>query len=207
MHKQKIIAGFFLASLVASLAACGGGYSGGSGSNYSPPGSGGGGTQPAGVGAMTIGFALPDGTIGQVNDPRFGPVGGYTQTVYSQTIAFPPGTVVTLKNLSASTDHTLNVLSTTSFPASPALSTSASGGNTLAAGYASGVVHGGGTLSLMLANAGTYYIGCAFHYNDAVSMRDVIQVSAAATPGPQATPQAGTGGGTGGTGGCTGPYC
>lgn len=198
---RTTIAVFFLAALALSLTACGGGAGGGS----SPPSSGGGTVTPIGVSGFTIGFALPDGTIGQVNDPTFGPVGGYTQNAYSQTIAFPPGTVVTLKNLSTSTNHTLNVLSTTGFPANPTLSTAASGGSTLAAGYASGTVPGGGTLSLTLANAGTYYIGCAYHYMDSVSnpalgtvsMRDVIQVSASATPGPQATPQPSGGGGGG----------
>lgn len=203
MHtlKKRNLALFFLATVAVSLAACGGGYGGGGG--YTAPGGGTPGT-PTGVSSFTIGFALPDGTIGQVNDPTFGKVGGYTQNVYSQTIAFPPGTTVTLRNLSAATDHTLNVLSTTGFPVSPTLSTNASGGSTLAAGYSSGTVHGGGTLSLLLANAGTYYIGCAYHYMDAVSMRDVIQVNAAATPGPQATPQPS---GASPPGGCTGLYC
>lgn len=207
MHtfKTRKLALFFLATLVVSLAACGGGYSGGGGGSVAP---GGGGTigTPSGVTGFTIGFAQPDGTIGVVNDPTFGTVGGFTQNVYSQTIAFPPGTVVTLRNLSAATDHTLNVLSTTGFPAAPSLPTTASGGSTLAAGYTSGTVHGGGTLSLTLANAGTYYIGCAYHYMDAISMRDVIQVSTTATPGPQATPQPSTAGG--GLGGCTSnTYC
>jgi plastocyanin len=200
-HKNKIAA-FVLMAMAASLAACGGGAGGfGAGGGTGSTG----GNIPTGVAGLTIGFAQPDGTIGVVNDPSFGTVGGYTQNVYSQTIAFTPGTVVTLKNLSASTDHTLNVLSTTSFPASPSLPTTASGGSTLAAGYTSGTIHGGGTLSVTLATAGTYFIGCAYHYMDAVSMRDVIQVSSSATPGPQATPQPSGGGGIGG--GCIGPYC
>ena len=202
-HRNKIAA-FVLVAMAASLAACGGG---GSGGGYGASGGTGstGSNAPTGVTGFTIGFAQPDGTIGVVNDPSFGTVGGYTQNVYSQTIAFAPGTVVTIRNLSASTDHTLNVFSTTSFPAAPSLPTTASGGSTLAAGYTSGTVHGGGTLSLTLATAGTYYIGCAYHYMDAVSMRDVIQVSTTATPGPQATPQPTAGGGLGG--GCIGAYC
>ncbi len=201
MHsdQKRKIAGFFVAGLAASLVACGG--SGGGGA-YSPPGGMAPPPPPPGVSGLAIGFALPDGAIGHVNDPTFGQVGGYTQTVYSQTIAFPPGTVVTLKNLSSSTDHTLNVVSTTGFPSAPSLPTTASGGSALQAGYTSGTIHGGGTVSVTLATPGTYYIGCAYHYMDAVSMRDVIQVSASATPGPQATPQAG-----GSPGGCVGPYC
>lgn len=202
-HKNRIAAFVFIA-MAASLAACGGGAGGGYGASGGGTGSTGS-NIPSGVSGFTIGFAQPDGTIGVVNNPSFGAVGGYTQTVYSQTIGFAPGTVVTLRNLSTATDHTLNVLSTTSFPASPSLPTTASGGSTLAAGYTSGTVHGGGTLSLTLATAGTYFIGCAYHYMDAVSMRDVIQVSANATPGPQATPQPSNGGSLGG--GCAGAYC
>ena len=208
IKRNKVLAAASAAACLAIvLAACGGGAGGG---GYGAPTNGGGnsntGGTPTGVSSFTIGFAQPDGTIGVVNDPTFGTVGGYTQTVYSQTIAFAPGTVVTLRNLSTATDHTLNVLSTTGFPAAPSLPTTASGGSTLQAGYTSGTIHGGGTLSLTLATAGTYYIGCAYHYMDALSMRDVIQVSSSATPGPQATPQ--PSGFTGGVGNsCIGPYC
>lgn len=197
--KKRIFALCLLAS--AALAACGGGGGYGGGSNPPPnPGP----TGPAGVTGNTIGFSLPDGTIGMVNDPTFGMVGGYTQHIYSQTLAFPPGTVVTLRNLS-NTPHTLNVLSTTAFPAQPAaLSTAASGTSTLDANYASGSVAAGGTVSVTLANAGTYYIGCAYHFNDANSMRDVLVVQSGAQPGPQATPQPSTG--TGGNP-CPGGYC
>lgn len=192
--KTQLYALCFIAA--AALAACGGGYGG---TSYTAPG-GGGGNGPGGVGTLTIGFALPDGTIGTVNTPPFGMVGGYTQKVYSQVLAFPPGTVVTLKNLSSGTPHTLNVLSMSAFPASPAtLSTTASGSSTLDANFRSGTINPGSTMSITLATAGTYYIGCAYHYNDAVSMRDVLEVSASATPGPQATPPAsGSGSGAGG---------
>ncbi len=188
------------ALIAASLAACGGG--GGSGSGFTPGGSNAGGgsggaTPPPGVGAMTIGFALPDGAIGVVNDPHFGKIGGYTQSVYSQSLAFPPGTVVTLKNLSSGTPHTLNVLSTTGFPVNPTLSTSPAGNGVLGVGYQSGAVAPGSTVSVKLSNPGTYYIGCAFHYPDTNSMRDVLQVSSSATPGPQATPAPGNSGGGG----------
>lgn len=195
--KNSVIALCFAGT--AALAACGG-YGGGG--KYTPPG-GGGGNGPGGVGTLTIGFALPDGTIGTVNTAPFGTVGGYTQKTYSQVLAFPPGTVITLKNLSTGTQHTLNVLSMSAFPAKPAaIATTASGSSTLDANFASGPINGGGTMRVTLANAGTYYIGCAFHYNDAVSMRDVLEVSASATPGPQATapPSSGGGGGTGGGG-------
>ena len=202
---NRILAAFVFAS-IAVLTACGGGYGGGGG--YTAPGGGGGSTPPpGGVGADTIGIALPDGTMGSVNTAPFGVVGGYTQTTFSQVLAFPPNSMVTLKNESSSTAHTLNVLSTTGFPANPALSTSAAGGSTLAVGFQSGSINPGSTVSVTLSNPGTYYIGCAYHYMDALSMRDVLQVSANATPGPQATPPPSGSGSPGGGGGCTGYYC
>ena len=189
------IAELLALALATSLAACG---SYGGSSHYTPPGGNAGAPAPGGVGAMTIGFALPSGAIGTVSTP-FGVIGGYTQSVYSQVIAFPPGTTVTLKNLSSATPHTLNVLSTSSFPSAPMLSTSASGGNVLASGFASGAIAPGATMSVKLTTPGTYFVGCAFHYMTTPSMRGVIQVSANATPGPQATPQP-SGGGAPGTG-------
>jgi plastocyanin len=111
-------------------------------------------------------------------------------------LAFAPGTTVTIKNLSSTTAHTLNVLSTSSFPASPTLSTTASGSSSLDANYTSGSIAPGGTVTVTLSNPGTYYIGCAYHYMTSPSMRDVLLVSANATPGPQATPQPTSGGGT-----------
>jgi plastocyanin len=186
---------------IASLTACGGGGGGGG----TPPTGGGGNNNPppSGVGTDTVGLAMPDGTIGTVNTAPFGVVGGYTQSTYSQVLAFAPGTKITLKNLSTNTPHTMNVLSTSAFPGPGALSTSASGGSDLASGYASGSIPVGGSVTVTLSTPGTYYIGCAYHFNDSVSMRDVLMVSSNATPGPQATPQP-----SGSTpGGCTGPYC
>lgn len=191
------------AALTALLAACGGG---GGGSGSTPPTTTGGGSTPPPtpppVTSNTIGVAQPNGTIGTVNDASFGVVGGYTQQTYSQVLAFAPGTTITIKNLSSTEPHTLNVLSTSSFPASPTLSTAASGGSTLAAGYASGSIPANGSVTVTLATAGTYYIGCAYHYMDTPSMRDVLLVSASATPGAQATPQpsGGTPPPSGGTG-------
>jgi plastocyanin len=187
---------------IAALSACGGG-GGGGGNNLPGNGNGNNAPPPSGVGANSVGLALPDGTIGTVNTPPFGVVGGYTQKTYSQVLAFAPGTTITLKNLASGTPHTLNVLSTSAFPSAPALSTAASGGTDLAAGYASGSIPPGGTVTVTLSTPGTYYLGCAYHYMDSVSMRDVLMVSSSATPGPQATPQP-----SGSTpGGCTGSYC
>jgi len=191
----------FAFAAVAALAACGGGGSGGSG--------GGGGMTPAsgptappnGVGAMTIGVSLPTTSIGSENDPTFGQIAGYTQNTYSQTLAFPVGSVVTIKNLSSSTTHTFDVVSTTGFPASPSLPTTANGGGVLSSSYTSGNITGGSSVSVTMSNAGTFYFGCAYHYADTPQMRDVIQVSNTATPGPQATPPPSS------TTGCTGYYC
>ena len=193
--------------VIAALAlpACGGGGGGGS---YSPPaggGGGGGGNGLSNLPAQTIGISLPSGVIGVENDPTFGQVGGYTQMIYSQTLAFQSGTTVTLENL-GSAPHTFNVLSTTAFPASGPASSAAAGGSTIAAGYASGPINPGATLTETLGAAGTYYIGCAFHYLPAPQMRTALIVTNTANPvpGPQATP------GPSGTssGGChSGAYC
>lgn len=202
MKRFDILAAACMAT--ALLAACGGGGGGGTGGGGVPPVTPT--SPPSNVGANTIGFSLPDGSLGTVNTAPFGTVGGYTQSVYSQVLGFPVGTVITLKNLSASTTHTLNVLSMSAFPATPAaISTTGSGTTTLDSAFASGPVAPGGTMSITLSTAGTYYIGCAFHYNDAVSMRDVIVVGANASPGPQATPQPSGGGGN--PPGCINGYC
>lgn len=196
MFKNLAACSLLLAAF--SLAACGGG-----GSSYSAPATvnpGGGGTT-----ASSIVVALPSGTIGVENDPTFGQVAGFTQSVYSQVLAFAPGTQVTIRN-SSSTAHTFNVLSTTGFPANPTLSTNASGNpSSLDSSYASGNINPGFTIGPITLTAGTYYIGCAYHYLVAPSMRTALLVSAAATPGPQATPGPTTA--PGGTGGCSGIYC
>jgi len=206
MHKRILVVALLAAS---ALAACGGGSGGG---GYAP---GAGGGTPTATPASTptavptlaplsVGVALPTTGIGSVADPTFGQVGGYTQGTYSQTLAFPVGSTITVSNLSTSTPHTLDVVGTAGFPANPTLTTAASGGG-MSASYASGNINGGQSVTIALATAGTFYFGCAYHYLSAPQMRDVIQVSNTATPGPQATPNAGLGGG-GGTG-CVGIYC
>jgi plastocyanin len=184
-------------ALTGLLAACGGGYGGGGGGTYTPPSTGPT-SAPVGVSPDTIGIGLPSGPIGTVDTPPYGVVGGFTQHVYSQVLAFAPGTTITIKNLSSTNAHTLNVLSTSSFPASPTLSTASSGTTSLDANYASGSIAPGGSVTVTLATAGTYYIGCAYHYMSTPSMRDVLLVSSTATPGPQATAQPSGGTGTGG---------
>ncbi|MDE2573592.1 MAG: hypothetical protein KGM44_13845 [bacterium] len=198
----KIGVPFVALTVLAALAACGGGGGGGTttyggGTAVNPPA-----TQAPTSSQQVIGMALPQSSIGTVSDPKFGVVGGYTQASFSQVLAFAPGTQVMLRNLAGTTQHTLNVLSTSGFPPpGTAISTSASGGSTLSAGYASGTLNGGQLVGPITLTAGTYYIGCAFHYTTN-AMRDVLIVQANATPGPQATAPPSGGGNP-----CPGNYC
>lgn len=173
-------------ALAATLAACGGGGGGTSGgggggipSNPAP-------TQTPVSNQQVITMALPTTAMGVRNDPTFGVIGGYTQQQYSQTLAFAPGSQVMISNGQAGTPHTLGVVSTTSFDSGAALSTSATGGNTIQAGFNTGSVNGDTIVGPFTLAAGLYYIGCAFHYQSN-QMRTVLNVAANATPGPQAT--------------------
>lgn len=138
-----------------------------------------------------ITMSLPGTTaIGTETDPVYGAVAGYTEQLYSQVLAFVPGAQIMIVNgqsAAQGTPHTLNVLSQTAFPVSPTLTTTASGGSTIAAGFQTGVVPAATTMGPFTLTAGLYYIGCGFHYISA-GMRTVLNVAAAATPGPQATP-------------------
>jgi cytochrome oxidase Cu insertion factor (SCO1/SenC/PrrC family) len=152
-------------------------------------GGGGGGTPPPVTG---IGVAIPTGKIGVVNDPTWGSVGGYTQEHTSQVLAFPPGTKITITNLSSTTPHTLNVIGLTNtpppnWPANPSLSFSPTGNGVLGTNYASGILNPTKSVTVKLTNPGIYLIGCAFHYVSN-QMRDIIEVAAGATPGPTASP-------------------
>ncbi len=118
-------------------------------------------------------------------------LGGFTQTKRTQSLAFPPGTKITIHNLSSSITHTLDVVKVISgppaiFPPNPNLSIPAKGHGKLEAGYASGPISPGKSVTVTLVKAGTYEIGCAFHYGE--GMRDVLVVKKGAKPGPQATP-------------------
>jgi hypothetical protein len=140
---------------------------------------------------QVITMALPGASaIGTETDPTFGAVAGYTEQTYSQVLAFAPGAQIMIVNgqpASSATPHTLNVLSQTSFPANPTIATTASGGTTLAAGFASGSINAGSQIGPITLTAGTYYIGCGFHYLSN-AMRTVLLVAANTNPGPQATP-------------------
>lgn len=137
--------------------------------------------------AKTIGEELPSEGVKTKVDPKWGLVGGFTQSTTAQVLAFPPNTVVTIKNLSTLYSHTLNVVakaakSPAKFPKNPTLSTQPMGNGILGLGYASGSIAHGKSVSVTLSEKGTYLIGCAFHYHE--GMQDVIRVAAKATPGP-----------------------
>lgn len=140
----------------------------------------------------TVGEELPSEGIGAVKSPFWGAtLGGFTQMTYSQSLAFPPGTKITVHNMSKSISHTLNVVAKidghpAKFPANPVLSQKAEGSGQFGLGFASGVLKPGGSVTMTLSKPGTYLIGCAFHYKD--GMRDVFVVSATGKPGNQATP-------------------
>jgi plastocyanin len=148
-------------------------------------------TYPKGMaGTGTIMEELPAEGLGVVNDPFWkANLGGYTQQQFSQALGFPPGTKLTITNISKDLHHTLNVVKKikgppAKFPGSPTLSMNPSGGK-LQKGYASGVINPGSSVTVTLGKAGIYLIGCAFHYHS--GMQDVLVVHAGATPGPQAT--------------------
>lgn len=142
--------------------------------------------------ASAIGIGIPTGKIGVENDPVWGTVSGYTQEKTSQVLAFPPGATITIQNLSSTTPHTLNVIGTTQgppvkWPGNPSLTFSPTGNGVLGSNYASGSLNPGASVKVKLGNPGIYLIGCAYHYVE-FAMRDIIEVSAGATPGPTASP-------------------
>jgi plastocyanin len=140
----------------------------------------------------TIGEERPDEGLGMINDEGWeSTLGGYTQKHYSQALGFRPGTKLTIRNLSKSLPHTLDVVAQidgppANFPKNPNLSVKAHGSGKLELGYASGPINPGKSVTVTLVKTGKYLIGCAFHYHK--GMHDVIVVGPFAKPGPQATP-------------------
>lgn len=138
-----------------------------------------------------IGEELPSEGVGSMTSRQWkAQIGGFTQTQYAQTLAFPPGTKITIHNLSKTTPHTFNVVKEISgpparFPKSPSLVTTARGGDKLSKDYASGIIQPGKSKTIVLEK-GIYLIGCAFHYS--LGMRDVLVVENGAKPGPTAKP-------------------
>jgi plastocyanin len=144
------------------------------------------------VPADTIGEELSGEGIGTIDSTKWkANLSGYTQRSYAQALAFPPGTKLTIMNLSHHITHTLNVVEEISgppadFPKNPKLPIPAKGDGKLEEGYASGPIRPRKTVTVTLVKSGIYLIGCAFHYRD--GMRDVLVVSKHARPGKQATP-------------------
>ena len=59
----------------------------------------------------TIGEELPSEGVGQIKDPKWkAMLGGFTQTSRSQALGFPPGTKITIHNMSKKYTHTLDVV-------------------------------------------------------------------------------------------------
>jgi plastocyanin len=149
---------------------------------------------PKAHGTGSIGEELPGEGLGTIDDSYWtATLGGYTQQQYSQALGFPPGTKITLTNLSKDISHTLNVVAKikgppAKFPSNPKLVEGPAGNGKLKKGYASGVIAPGKSVTLTLSKAGIYLIGCYFHYSE--GMHDVLVVEDGATPGPQATPPA-----------------
>ena len=138
----------------------------------------------------TVGEELPTEGVGTQRNHQWGMVGGFTQMTYAQVLAFPPGTKITIRNLSKSNQHTFDVVEVVTkpparFPTKPP-AINASGGNILDEGYASGPINPGKHVTVTLKKPGTYLIECAFHYSE--GMQDVLIVKAGARPGPQGTP-------------------
>src|SRR5215469_1250022 len=111
------LAGLFIALLACALVACSGQPAGPMGQ---PAGASGGQSGPmvlprvdddlaisASLPAKTIGEELPTEGLGTVHSTKWRAiVGGFTQHQYSETLAFPPGTKITIRNLSHTTPHT-----------------------------------------------------------------------------------------------------
>jgi plastocyanin len=140
----------------------------------------------------SIGEELPSEGLGTIHDEHWkATLGGFTQKQFSQALGFPPGTRITIHNLSKSVEHTLDAFKEIQhgpifFPKDPKLSIPAHGSGKFEVGYASGPIKPGKTVTMTLVKPGIYLFGCAFHYTS--GMRDVIVVEKGATPGPQATP-------------------
>jgi plastocyanin len=186
-----------LAIVGITLVACGG-RGGGSSivpnriTTYTLPGMGSDLVMTAKLPKHTIGEELPLEGVGSIHSNKWkAELGGFTQEERSQSLAFPPGTKITIRNLSESIAHTLDVVKEVSgppakFPKNPNLSIPAKGHGKLEAGYASGNIKWGKSVTVTLAKEGIYLIGCAYHYSE--GMHDVLVVKKEARPGPQATP-------------------
>jgi hypothetical protein len=185
-HRSPFVLGAVAVGFAAMLAACGGGGGTSAGGGVGPPAP----TPtptPSTSTQQVVRLALPSTAMGSRIDPTFGLIGGFTQQLYSQVLGFAPGAQIMIQNGQASLPHTLGVVSTTGFDSGSSLSLQPTGGSTIQAGFNTGNINGGALVGPFTLAAGTFYIGCAYHYNTD-TMRTVLQVAAGATPGPQASP-------------------
>lgn len=143
----------------------------------------------------SVGEELPSEGLGVIKSVKWkAQLGGFTQEKYSQSLGFPPKTVITIHNLSSHIPHTFDYIEEVKgppavFPKNPNLSIKAHGEGKFEAGYASGPIQPGKTVKMTLEKEGMYLFGCAYHYHE--GMHDVIVVEKHATHGPQATPPGG----------------
>jgi plastocyanin len=194
MIRKHMAAALALAALV--VAACSGHIGGsnvmpGNGMTVRLPGIGKDLVMYATMPKDSIGEELGKEGLGTVKSAEWkADVSGFTQQDRSQSLAFPPDTKITIHNLSKSLTHTLDVVKAITkppaiFPKDVTLSKSPKGDGKLEAGYASGEIKPGHSVTVTLVKEGIYLIGCAFHYGE--GMHDVLVVSKTAEPGPQAT--------------------
>ena len=121
-----------------------------------------------------VAFAtLPKDTIGGTSRRRsgndqIGEVASDARRLYaghdSQSLGFPPGTKITIRNLSKTNTLSLDVVKTISgppavFPKDPNLPVQKQGDGKLEVGYASGPIGPGKSVTVTLAKAGTYSRG------------------------------------------------
>jgi hypothetical protein len=185
--------GSLVVTFSAALAACGGGGGGSTSSIGGPPPVGGG--TPPPVTAQVIKVALPSSAIGTVQS-SFGLIGGFTQSGTSQILGFQPGQQVEIQNAqdpSTNIPHTLGDTGGTNgfpTPANLSMQSNTPDKGKFKHGFQSGTIQPGQLRGPFTLQAGTYFIGCAYHYASD-GMRDVMIVAANASPGPAATPPPG----------------
>jgi plastocyanin len=189
---SKRIAALSLALVAAALAACAGRDASQAGGNsFALPSFSKSLAITATLPKDTIGEELPSEGVGTVDDTFWkATLGGFTQSNYAQALGFPPGTKLTLMNISKNISHTLDYVKKirkppANFPTDPNLPITASGGK-FGKGYASGSISPGKSVTITLGKAGVYLIGCAFHYSE--GMHTVLVIKKNATPGPEGTP-------------------
>jgi plastocyanin len=189
---SKRIAAISLAIIAAALAACAGRDASQAGGNsFALPSFSKSIAIVATLPKDTIGEELPSEGVGTVDDSFWtATLGGFTQSNYAQALGFPPGTKITLTNLSKNISHTLDYVAKikgppANFPQNPSLPIPAHG-KKFGKGYASGAISPGKSVTVKLGKAGIYLIGCAFHYGE--GMHTVLVIKKNATPGPEGTP-------------------